>query len=270
MLLRTVLACIVAMYCTRADAQATKGTWFVHWGYNRAWYGASDIHFDGPGYAFTLAQVQARDRPVPFSSKAYLTPRNIWIPQYNYRVGRYLNEHWSLSLGLDHMKYVVSQGQRVGFNGELSMDASAVPDAEQRIVITPDLLQYEHTDGLNLLSVDLDRHHRLWQGMQDRSGLHVFGGVHAGPVIPRTDVRLFGEGLNNRFNVAGFGLGAQAGLQFNFLRHFYVRNTLRTGWIDLPNVLTTGSRQAHASQHFTYVQHAVMVGGQFRIGRREK
>jgi hypothetical protein len=131
-------------------------------------------------------------------------------------------------------------------------------------------LSYEHTDGLNLLSVDLDRYHRLWVAGSGAADLRLFTGVHGGPVICRSDVRLFGEGLNNRFNVAGFGVGAQVGLHLGFARHFFIRNVLRAGWIDLTRVLTTGRPEDRAFQHFGFVEHAIMAGGAIRIGGRGK
>ena len=247
-----------------------KGSFFGHWGYNRAWYTASDIHFNGPDYDFTLQHVLAQDRPDAFNAKLYLDPSTLWIPQYNYRAGWFFADRWSVSLGLDHMKYVVTQGQSVQFVGHVdatrSMDQTVI-DGPQEVTLDQAFLKYEHTDGLNLLSVDLDRYDRLWQSQNGAFGVRIFEGIHAGPVIPRTDVRLFGKGLNNRWNLAGFGVGAQAGVQFEFLRHFYIRNTLRAGWIDLPRVLTTGDREDRARQHFWYVQHAIMVGVHFRIGR---
>lgn len=254
-----------------AQAPSAKGSFFAHWGYNRAWYSWSDIHFDGPGYDFTLRHVQAADRPVPFGAETYLDPKQVWIPQYNYRIGWFLRDRWSISLGLDHMKYVVEQGQTVTMDGYV--DGARSPqhttgEGSHEVQITPDFLQYEHTDGLNLLSVDLDHYDLLWNSNDGRHYLRVYEGIHAGPVIPRSDVRLFGDGLNNRFNIAGVGVGAQAGLHFTFLRHFYVRNTLKGGWIDLPQVLTTGTDEDHASQHFWFVQHAIVVGGQFRIGKK--
>jgi hypothetical protein len=233
MLRRVAAFCLPVLLASPSFAQTAKGTWYVQWGYNRAWYGLSDIDFDGPGYAFTLRQVRAYDRPVPFSTKAYLALKNIWIPQYNYRLGWHFHDRWSLSLGLDHMKYVVRQDQEVRIDGSIE-NAGHAPRSG---------------DG--------------------RFGLKVAGGVHVGPVIPRTDVRLFGEGQNNRFNIAGFGVGAQAGLWFTFLRHFHVRNVLRAGWIDLPHVLTTERSGAHASQQFAFVQHAVLVGGRFRLGGKK-
>lgn len=64
-------------------------------------------------------------------------------------------------------------------------------------------------------------------------------------------------------------LAAQAGLHFTFLRHFFVRYTVRTGWIDLPRVLTTGKHDDHASQQFWFVQHNIVVGGQFRFSGKD-
>ncbi|MBK7382255.1 MAG: hypothetical protein IPI81_02810 [Flavobacteriales bacterium] len=255
--------------CGPSNAQqGDKGTFFVHWGYNRAWYSWSDIHFDGPDYDFTLRHVEAKDRPMPFG-KDYFNPKNIWIPQYNYRAGWFFHDRWSVSLGLDHMKYVMVQDQTVRMDGYVNGTRSiqhATAEGSRDVRLTQDFLKYEHTDGLNLLSVDLDHYDRLWAGRNNTFRLNAYEGVHAGPVIPRSDVRLFGQGLNNRFNVAGVGVGAQAGFHVWLGKHVYIRNTLKAGWIDLTHVLTTGNDADHASQHFWFVQHAIVVGASFRIG----
>ena len=44
-----------------------KGTMFVFWGWNRAGFTKSDIHFTGNGYDFTLHDVVAHDRPSDLS-----------------------------------------------------------------------------------------------------------------------------------------------------------------------------------------------------------
>lgn len=262
-----VLACALAMCCARSDAQATvqgpRGSWFVHWGYNRAWYGPSDIHFSGDGLDITMHRVKAFDRPEPFSFATYFGPTTIWIPQYNYRAGYFLNDRWSVSLGLDHMKYVVAQGQRVTWEGKATK-AMAGQWPKEEVEITPDLLQYEHTDGLNLLSVDLDHYHTLWASANGRQRLMLFEGLFVGPVIPRTDVRLFGEGINNKFHVAGWGAGSQAGAHFGLCKWMYLRTTVKGGYIGLPNVLTTGRRADRADQHFLFAQWNVVLGATFR------
>lgn len=248
-----------------------KGSFFLHWGYNRAWYSWSDIHFNGPDYDFTLRHVVAQDRPVPFGSE-YFKLKNIWIPQYNYRVGWFFHDDWSISLGLDHMKYVMQQDQTVRMDGYVNGSRSlqyTSSEGSRDVRLTKDFLQYEHTDGLNLLSVDVDHYDALWASTDGRFRLRAYEGLNAGPVIPRSDVRLFGVGINNRFNIAGVGVGAQVGLHLTLWRHLYLRNTLRAGWVDLPHVLTTGTSEDHASQHFWFVQHAIVLGAQFHLGSKD-
>jgi hypothetical protein len=267
----TGIALVTAVFPQPPSTQTDKGSFFVHWGYNRAWFSNSDIHFHGPGYDFALQDVVAKDRPVPFG-KDYLKPTYIWIPQYNYRFGWHFQDRWSLSLGLDHMKYVVVNDQVVrmdGYADESLSNQGTGQRGSRDVALTEDFLRYEHSDGLNLLSVDLDHYNTLWTSASGKQRLRFYQGAHAGPVIPRSDVRLFGSGVNNRFNIAGFGVGAQVGLHFTFFKHFYLRNAVKAGWIDLPNVLTTGKDVDHAKQHFWFVQHAIVFGGQFRLGKRK-
>jgi hypothetical protein len=63
-----------------------KGIFFFYWGYNRAAFSNSDIHFWGDGYDFKITNVMALDEPDPIS-KEYIGPTTFTIPQYNYRVG---------------------------------------------------------------------------------------------------------------------------------------------------------------------------------------
>lgn len=243
---------------------------FLQWGYNRSMFSASDIRFSGADYSFSLRDVTAHDRPEPFTFGIYFDPSTMWIPQYNYRAGWFLSDRWSLSLGLDHMKYVVDDGQTVHMDGYARTTGSGEWDpasSSQEVLLTADFLRYEHTDGLNLLSVDADHYTPLWTSSDTACGLHVFEGAFFGPVIPRTDVRLQGEGINNVFHLAGWGMGAQAGLHFTFCRTFYLRTQVKGGYIDLPDVLTTGTDPDRASQHFWFVQWNTVLGATIGFGK---
>ncbi|MFZ1689139.1 MAG: hypothetical protein WAU70_17080 [Flavobacteriales bacterium] len=247
---------------------SAKGQWFLYWGYNRAWYTPSDIRFEGDDHEFSLREVRAHDRPVNFDAKTYLAPSSIWIPQYNYRVGYFLRDHWSLSLGMDHMKYVVDQNQKVlmdGYARPTGTGETGGYHGTQEVTLTDDFLRYEHTDGLNLIAVDMDHYDRLWQSRNKRHAVDAFLGAHAGAVVPRSDVRLFGEGLNNRFHLAGWGAGAQGGLHITVFKTIFLRSMVRGGYIDLLDVLTTGDDADRASQHFWYVQWCTALGAQFRL-----
>ena len=247
-----------------------KGQWFIYWGYNRSWYAESDIRFEGDNHDFALRDVRAHDRPVGFDAKTYLAPSTIWVPQYNYRVGYFIHDRWSLSLGMDHMKYVVDPYQKVRMDGYARQTGTGETggyNGTQEVTLSPDFLQYEHTDGLNLIALDADHYDRLWRSRSEQYGVDAFLGAHAGAVVPRTDVRLFGEGINNRFHLAGWGAGAQGGLHVTLFRTLFVRSTVRGGYMDLLDVLTTGSDADRASQHFWYVEWSTVVGAQFRLGK---
>ena len=246
---------------------------FAYWGYNRAQFTTSDIHFTGSDYDFILHDVVAKDKPEAFSLNNYFNPKNIWIPQYNYRVGWFLNDRWSFSLGLDHMKYVMAHDQNVQLTGIISKERSpayATSGETGEVRLTPDFLTYEHTDGLNLLAVDADHYDRIWSSKNGKQALYFTEGLFVGPVIPRTDVRLFGEGLNNKFHLAGYGAGAQVGVFGLFWDRVFLRANVRAGYIELPSVLTTGKQEDRASQHFWFVQENVVFGvliGRTRAGR---
>jgi len=96
-----------------------KGKLFIYWGWNRANYSNSDIHLTGNNYDFTLKNVVAYDRPTAFTF-AYFNPVKITIPQTNFRIGYFLNDHYTVSIGVDHMKYVVKSYQTVKINGEIN------------------------------------------------------------------------------------------------------------------------------------------------------
>lgn len=234
----------------------------LNWGYNRAQYSVSNIHFEGPGYDFILHDVAAVDAPKPFSVGVYFDPNDMTLPQYNYRAGWFLNDRWSFSVGMDHMKYVVTQGQSVELSGTIDSGRSATyaGTEEHEVTLTEDLLTYEHTDGLNLVSVDADHYDRLWNSSNGRHALFLTEGAFIGPVIPRSDVRLFGEGINNEFHLAGYGAGAQVGLFAVFWDRVFTRAAVKGGYIELPDVLTTGSDVDRARQRFWFVQEYVVLG----------
>lgn len=235
---------------------------FANWGYNRAQYSVSNIHFEGPGYDFILHDVTAADQPKPFSFAVYLDPRDLSLPQYNYRVGWFLNDKWSFSVGMDHMKYVMTQDQSVRITGSISCTRSQqyAGSEEHQVILSEDFLIYEHTDGLNLVSADADHYDRLWGSPSRKHALFLTEGAFIGPVIPRSDVRLFGEGINNKFHLAGYGAGVQIGGMAVFWDRLFLRAAVKGGYIELPDVLTTGTDEDRARQRFWFVEEYAVLG----------
>jgi len=106
------------------NSNRRKGEFYFYWGWNRSLYGKSDINFKGTDYDFTFSDVKAKDRQTPFSFKKYLNPTHMTIPQYNFRIGYYIKDHYSISLGADHMKYVVTPNQRVSIHGNITQSGT--------------------------------------------------------------------------------------------------------------------------------------------------
>src|SRR5690349_3137172 len=93
---------------------------YFHWGYNRAVYHTSNIHYSGGNdFDFTVHDVVATDCPDKFSED-YLNPVKFTIPQFSFRVGVLINDKWSISGGWDHLKYRIKNGQTVKISGFIS------------------------------------------------------------------------------------------------------------------------------------------------------
>jgi len=79
----------------QAQENAAKPkNWSVSWGWNRAAFTSSDIHFWGSNHDSTLNGVQSADWPDEVSLASffdtYVNPLNMTLPQTNLRVG-YVN-----------------------------------------------------------------------------------------------------------------------------------------------------------------------------------
>lgn len=249
-----------------------KGDFYIHWGYNHSWYGKSDIHFNGPGYDFTLHDVQANDRQSKLSWK-YLDIGQISIPQYNFRVGYFIKDNYSISIGWDHMKYVMDIPQKVAITGYIDKEISnpGIPTGDyagtyngEMLDVKADMLTFEHTDGFNYANVEIERYDDIWVAPSRKTSLTLETGLGAGLIVPRTDVRLFGTGQNNYFNVAGYGVSVKAGLKFYVTRGLYFQNTTKLGTTNLTNIHTTGRNSIDkANQKINYVENFFAVGYQF-------
>lgn len=253
-----------------------RGNFYFTWGYNRSCYNKSDIHFMGPGYDFILHDVIARDRPTPLSLQ-YIDPAWLSIPQFNFRIGYFLNDKYCVSIGWDHMKYVVDVPQRVTITGQIGSTVSDppistnIPSANymgvyngNSLEIQPDFLLFEHTDGLNLATVDIERYDQLWKSRKHSNlGLSVVTGVGLGPMIPRSDVHLFGVGDNHPWNLSGWGCLAKAGLNFDILRWLFFRTDLKTGYISLSQIPTTGRDVDVAKQKIVFYENSWLLGFRF-------
>lgn len=258
---------MVALFALTQFAPAfaqEKGDVYLYWGWNRGHYTNSDIRFLGSNYDFTLNNVVAHDRQNPFGS-VYFKLNEITIPQYNFRLGYYINDKWSVSFGIDHMKYVMDQNQTVKMNGFINTGSKfdgQFTNHDQ--VLTEDFLTFEHTDGLNYVNFEARRHHTLWHFpiSKNKKGIsiNVLGGAGAGFLYPRTDTQLLGQERHDKFHISGYGLSAVAGLNVTFWKYFFIQSEVKGGYINMPDIRTTFTPGDKAKQDFGFLQNNILFG----------
>lgn len=243
------------------------GEIFMYWGWNRGVYSKSDITFEGNNYGFTLYDVKAKDRPTPFSTRDYFSPTRMTLPQYNFRLGVYLNSKYSISLGVDHMKYVMQNYQNVLITGEIK-ESGTPYDGSYRsdtLNVAPDFLLFEHTDGLNYENIEVRRSDNLF--VREHFRIESVLGAGAGILLPRTNATLMNNERYDEFHLAGFGLGLTTGIQFSFYKHFFIQFEAKGGYINMPDIRTTKYRSDKASQHFFFGQFNGVFGVNFNLSK---
>jgi hypothetical protein len=251
------------------------GSGYFYWGYNRAFYSASDITFTGEGYDFTIDRVLAYDKPTPYKSSIYFNPAKLTIPQFNFRLGCYINSKTSLSFGWDHMKYIVDDFQVVNINGSIEENTSTAHAGNynnENITLNPSsFLHFEHTDGLNYIRFNIDHHHEIKSLWEDRIQLSFLVGAGTGLMMPQTDITLFGDRTNNNTKsyVQGFALSSNYGLKVDLFKHFYIQMIAHNGYINMPSIRTRGDNADRASQEIWFMEYMGVFGVYFPIKKKE-
>jgi hypothetical protein len=246
-----------------------KGKFFVSWGGNRESYSKSDITFKGKDYNFTLENVKAHDKPKGWHID-YVNPARMTIPQTNFKMGYFVSDHYSVSVGVDHMKYVMNQNQTVNMTGSIAGNApfDGVYD-KAPTVMTEKFLKFEHTDGLNYVNTEFSRHDDISSLFKitdtDKIQVNLTEGVGFGVLYPKTNTTLLGKERHDDFHVSGFGTSLKAGLNITFFKHFYIQGELKGGYINMQDIRTTQSADDKASQDFFFFQRIIAFGGVFKI-----
>ncbi len=269
-----------------------KGKFTVSWGGNRDKYTESDIHFVGDDYNFLVHKAEAHDKPKGWHVD-YITPGAMTTPQTNFKLGYFINDKYSISIGEDHMKYVMTQNQTANVTGYINLPAdqsgsyyngsynNTPVDMSQNGAQEggfeegttqngiPAFLMFEHTDGLNYVYTEIARQDDIshWFGIKntDKFQVNINEGVGFGILYPKTNATLMGKERYDAFNISGYGTSIKAGLNLTIFKYFTIEGVLKGGYINMPNIRTTSSTSDSASQYFFFGQTIIAFGGIFRV-----
>lgn len=260
---------MIILFSFTANAQQTtinrKGSFYIYWGWNRAAYTNSDIHFSGNDYDFTLKDVIANDRQSPFKTRIYLNPKNISIPQFNLRLGYYFRDKYEISIGADHMKYVMKNEQTVNIDGAIHNSGTTYDGdySGDQIVLARNFLLFEHTDGLNYLNAEIRRTDILYE--KPHFAISSQAGLGFGALMPKTNTTLLNNARYDEFHLAGFGTGVVGALNFTFFNYFFVQAEAKFGYINMPDIRTTMSSSDKADQQFCFMQFNGLFGFRYNL-----
>jgi hypothetical protein len=241
-----------------------KGTLYGGWGYNKDWFSKSDLHFKNTSgeynpitknydyYDFTVYNAKAKDR----TGFKDILRTDLTIPQYVYRIGYFFNNKYDLGIEInfDHVKYVVKDYQTLRVKGNIQNQL-----IDQDTLISPiDFLHFEHTNGANFMMLNFIKRQHFITSKKDNHQLSGIAKIGAGIVIPKTDVFLFGQEVDNRFHIAGYCMGFETGLRYDAFKYFYLEYTGKIAFANYTNVLVIGAGKAH---HYFWTLENILVLG---------
>jgi hypothetical protein len=252
-----------------------KGTLFCYWGYNRSIYTPSTIRFIGPGYDFKLKGVQALDRPSRNFAE-YVNFNTFTVPQFDVRIGYNFKRNWAISLGYEHMKYVMKHGPTYYLSGTISPGIDQATGwsgtySGDSVVTNETTFHYENTNGLNYINFQLTNVFKIYQSEKGNVALTTLMGVGAGPILSYNDFTFAGEKSMETVSLSGLGASGHFGLRAEFFKHLFVAANVQGGFVGQYRVKTRpNDYDSHAKQAFLYGQRDIVVGALFYLKQSDK
>ncbi len=229
---------------------------YLQWGYNTERYTKSNIHFNsvvnGVPHDFTIYKAKAHNRSD--IGAIVKTPIQVSIPQYNYRIGFYLNKKHTkaIEINFDHTKYIVYDNQLLRAKGNIGSNYF-----DKDTAFTSNEMHFEHTNGANFYHINYVRQYELRRNAK-RPVFTALWKAGAGVLIPKTDITLSNHRVDNRFHVAGYCIGAEAGARWYVSRKLFFEGTAKTGFANYINALGAGEGKVNHS--FGYFELVGTVG----------
>ena len=221
----------------------------------------------GRGYDFTLQGCQAEDRQESLSYENYFKFNNITIPQYNIRIGYMIKKNWAISLGFDHMKYILKDNVPYQLSGTINPGIDLETNWSGTYINEPVITQeamfhYENSNGLNYIRAEVSRVDQLYRERNSAwFALSSLFGAGLGAIVSMNDFTFAGRKSIETQSLSGMGLSLHADMRLEFFRHFYIQPGISSGFMLQNNVKTRPEDfNSIASHQFGYLEAHVLFG----------
>jgi len=196
-----------------------KHGFYISWGYNTESYTQSDLHISQPSLNndYTFQDFKAHDHK---GWDDQIFQQQLSIPQYNYRIGYYLNKQKGLSIEInfDHTKYVATEPQNAHVVGTLngkSVDTIITFDHAHGFF-------YYLNNGANFFLLNIVKQWSLYNSEKYHTQIHFLGKAGIGPVVPHVENAFFGRKNDPHFQIGGWNTGIEACIKATFHKYVYL------------------------------------------------
>lgn len=237
---------------TNSDVKSTKAVpkwlsrekmWFA-WGYNKEWYTRPDIHVVQPALNndYTYLAVKAHDNP-GWNTKS-IFKMALTIPQYNYRIGYWINEEkgWGIELNFDHTKHIIADSQMVRIQGTLNGRYTDSLILWQRKSGN----YYFLNNGANFLLLNVVKRWNWYTCPTAPIRIDAIGRFGVGPLIPHVENELFGRHNQTQFQFGGWNTGLEFGIRASFYHKLYLEFTNKADYARYYNLNVYGGTAREA------------------------
>lgn len=219
-----VFTTVLILVATNLSAQSIpvkkkKNQWYFSWGYNTEWYTRSSVKIKQTaiGNDYELINVKGHDNR---GWDKGLFSKALTIPQYNYRLGFFLNNKKDIGfeINFDHTKFIITDGQYISIKGKL--DGRNV---DTTVHFTKDEgFYYYLNNGANFLLFNIMKRWHWYDNKKQNIKLDFIGKAGIGPLIPHVENSFFGKKNNPDFQLGGWNIGAEGAIRSTFFKHVYL------------------------------------------------
>jgi opacity protein-like surface antigen len=271
----TILILLTATFSAKAQTPATKTEergkeLYFSWGYNTESYTNSNIKINQPGLNnnFTWVNIDGNDHQ-GWNTGIFNKP--ISIPQYNYRLGLFLDRKKGLAIEInfDHTKFLFST-QNARLKGTLNGRS-----VDTLISFSQDNGYFYYlNNGANFLLFNLVKRFHLYADKSQNLQLDFLAKAGVGPVIPHVQNGFFLDSTagvitqkpnDPHFQLGGWNVGVEAAARATFLKYIYLEFSNKVDYARYSGLKIYEGTAKHAFGTYEWV---LSLGLTFPVGKK--
>ena len=231
-----------------------KGRIYLAYGLNRTAYDLSTLKMKGDGYDFSLTHFDANDG---FESLDFA--------KFNGKLGFFITEHLSISVGYDNFTYKQIDKRLVKIGGTIedSSQFGATYEENKDVIRTSeDFITYRYT-SLNYINLNLEINDDFWVSKNGHFAWSYYFGLGGGILMTESEASLFGgEKVTNDNGMSGFGGNASFGTRLH-LGPLFLEVGGKAGYMRTKEVVMP--RNGAADHTFIFASGIASAGLSFRF-----